>query len=100
MNRRSLPEPIATKPSSKKDKKRWCKGKPGVEHEYDWAVPVNACNHSRDREYLVCQKCGKMKWDSRCAKCHQKTYHWTRSNPCPGMPVEGVKLDKDYPFTF
>lgn len=62
------------KPKAKKDTRRWCRGKVGIEHEpivqkrpgywqdkpckWSQVVPLLACNHEE-----VCKNCGKiLKW--------------------------------------
>ena len=61
------PDP-ARKAPAKKDTKRWCRGKPGVEH--DVAVVLHSSGH----------KCGW--WESG---------HWVRTGPAP---PRGVTLPK------
>ncbi len=66
---------------SKKDTKRWCKGKPGVEHDYRWVAyedlpnaPYQFKDTSRPDyrnkaelvwEFQVCAACGKQRYPTR-----------------------------------
>lgn len=71
---------------ARKDRKRWCKGKPGVEHVPEVVIPPNAMRpecreygmRTRDGEperwwacghVLACANCGKvLKFTVRCPK--------------------------------
>ena len=41
---------------SKKNKKRWCRGKPGVEHDKVWVKKVR---YNHDFWTLLCKNCGR-----------------------------------------
>lgn len=50
----------APKVLSKKDKRKWCKGKVGIEHDYQektlrWVLNLHARLH-------VCTRCGRQNW--------------------------------------
>lgn len=73
---RNTPAPETPKPSpGKKDTRRWCKGKVGVEH--DWSAPMlyaearsvtpqEAAMNDRERSYRIyvrkCRECGREEW--------------------------------------
>ena len=53
----------------RKNTKRWCKGKPGVEHQYvthnwaefmGWSIPLNFMSQTT---IDVCRVCGKQKYN-------------------------------------
>lgn len=56
----------------KKDKRRWCKGKVGVPHDYQPATPEHLKQHypwvdtakvfMKDWKIEVCSNCGKERW--------------------------------------
>lgn len=61
---RNIKEDIASKPpSAKKDTKKWCKGKVGVEHEKKISpmFDLGKQNYEPSKKRLVmyCSKCGK-----------------------------------------
>lgn len=76
--------PETTPHRSRKDRKRWCRGKPGAEHVVEvrltewgpaqlwgrkcWRIPVRngvwVCNHER-----VCVECGKILGTLRGREC-------------------------------
>lgn len=70
----------------KKDTRRWCRGKVGVEHELE----VNLQTWALSMKY----KCGWRKWrrdvphwscyhQSRCVKCGKIMEHWLSKDTCP-----------------
>lgn len=69
-------DPQAGKHRSKKDRRRWCGGKPGVEHEFLWRGLGDEKYSGRPAlaktlniwEIKVCQKCGKNDGMRRRAK--------------------------------
>lgn len=69
-------EPARRKSTSRKDRKRWCKGKPGREHDYQVQVRPNDWGMRRDdpcrettwtvipdwwicKHAAICQNCGR-----------------------------------------
>ena len=60
------PEEIPKSRSNRKDKRRWCRGKPGIPHKPE-CVDYNAAKnrlsgdyaYNRDARLLVCTECGK-----------------------------------------
>lgn len=60
---RNTKSPEASKPvPSKKDTKRWCKGKVGVEHKLecrDYVATKNAPEYLNRWKLLICTACGK-----------------------------------------
>jgi len=78
----------ATSHKARKDKRRWCKGKVGREHDYQISVPENTylkdCHVEvyhfwygepyerwRCRHQMICTKCGKQLMDD--VKCPLNT---------------------------
>lgn len=53
-----LEEVERTSPSKRKDTKKWCKGKVGREHNYEWGDDNYGSLHYRT---LRCLNCGKIK---------------------------------------
>ncbi len=85
-----VPEKVHKYPG-KKDKKKWCKGKVGVEHEYEWKyIPWGWSGKELcewDFKY-ECKKCGRREFESAfdtLAKSIQST-----SSGFPYDPVEAV----------
>lgn len=88
---------------SRKNRSRWCKGRVGVEHDWQWVdegdIPNTSFNRSRGkwgerlgyrRERRVCQSCGRQSYDTRC-RCHcgvlfesdGKRVSWLSATFCP-----------------
>ena len=60
---RNIKSPEAAKPvPAKKDKKRWCRGKVGVEHQpvcRNYVDIKGAADYAKAWKLLVCTECGK-----------------------------------------
>ncbi len=63
--RKLTPMPETVKPRSKKDTKRWCKGKPGREHQYD-IVKIDRFTWARSFVWIdwKCKNCGRRDYQS------------------------------------
>lgn len=51
-----MPEEPKKRPPAKKDKKRWCGGHVGREHQKQWMYGTNSGTYTRQ----VCTQCGKV----------------------------------------
>jgi hypothetical protein len=47
------------KPKTKKDTKRWCRGKVGVEHDYDLTEEYESVTFGRILQTFRCRQCGR-----------------------------------------
>lgn len=105
MVRHAQPE-IAPAPRSKKNTKRWCRGKVGAEHQpavrlqrSGWAQR-NPCRwhvwyrggRDNPRAHYSCRH------EIACADCGKITQHWLRRSECPDYHDNdtGVPLDEDW----
>lgn len=74
--RKRIPDPPEEpRRSSRKDTKRWCRGKVGVEHAYEWADDKRF-DYDGTREglprTLACTACGRQKdlcWSATNCRC-------------------------------
>ncbi len=78
------PSLVADKPhSSKKDTKRWCKGKVGVEHEWENIIPPN--DSLAFRKFDICKNCGRqsyanIKYYCRTHDTWDKHVYWNKNH--------------------
>lgn len=54
---------------SRKNTKRWCKGKVGVEHEWEHITPKNDISPWRKMD--VCKNCGKQSYNNVSYYCRE-----------------------------
>lgn len=65
---------------SKKDTKKWCRGKVGTLHEYEHTVPRNSIRLNWIK-YDICKNCGRQETKNASYWCRHhkvwdKTIHW------------------------
>lgn len=68
-------EPSEGKYKSKKNTNRWCKGRIGIEHEWEHIVPKNSFSNFRKMD--VCKNCGKQSYKNVTYWCN-KHQTWDR----------------------
>lgn len=101
--------------SKRKDRKRWCRGKVGVEHDPHWVLYDDLKHYNspwaKDRQWRVnvCKNCGKelehkFRWDYiiKCAICKRmpmpppgRHYFWRGTEQTPGPGWHCACTDKD-----
>lgn len=81
------------KSRGKKDRKKWCGGKTGIEHKYRWVIDNRFESWRRDDDEYVyqnyeCAKCGRItNWGSLHKKCGKMHSRWRLSadDPCEAV---------------
>ena len=67
---------------AKKDRAKWCGGKPGREHDYRWRVAPNAVRFTNYTPPLhpICENCGRQKPESRWwCRLHLQYEEWNEA---------------------
>lgn len=80
LKRKLMQIPNVVKLKSKKDTKKWCKGKVGVEHDYHYEIPKNDLGGGW-RLIPVCDNCGKQDYHDVLYWCNTEEeyfnkWHW------------------------
>lgn len=81
--RQSPVDNVVIKRKSKKNTKKWCKGKLGREHDWEITFPKNESILHKWRRLPVCKICKKQDWSKteyRCKKCDK--WHRSLFNGC------------------
>lgn len=78
---------------AKKDTKRWCRGKPGIEHDCELKVPDNMTSWRHLCRYFTWYKTDGTKVERWicghawvCKNCNKTMSIWPKEDVCPDRP--------------